>query len=73
MNKIELVVPAGGYEQLKSAVLAGADGVYVGFEKYSARAYADNFDLKNLERASEYCHLNNVKLYLALKYHYKRK
>ncbi len=66
MNKIELVVPAGGYEQLESAVLAGADSVYVGFEKYSARAYADNFDLKNLERASEYCHLNNVKLYLAL-------
>lgn len=66
MNKIELVVPAGGYEQLKSAVLAGADSIYAGFEKYSARAYADNFDLKNLERASEYCHLNNVKLYLAL-------
>ncbi len=66
MKKIELVVPAGGYEQLKSAVLAGADSIYAGFEKYSARAYADNFNLKNLEKASEYCHFNNVKLYLAI-------
>ncbi len=47
MNKIELVVPAGGYEQMKSAVLAGADSIYAGFEKYSARAYADNFNLKS--------------------------
>ena len=66
MNKIELVVPAGGYEQMKSAVLAGADSIYAGFDKYSARAYADNFNLKNLEKASIFCHSNDVKLYLAL-------
>ncbi|MDD3520022.1 MAG: U32 family peptidase [Actinomycetota bacterium] len=66
MKKIELVVPAGGYEQMKTAVLAGADSIYAGFEKYSARAYADNFNLKNLKKASEYCHSNNVKFYVAI-------
>ena len=29
-NHIELLAPAGGYEQLKAAVYSGADAVYLG-------------------------------------------
>lgn len=66
MDKIELVVPAGGFEHLKAAINAGADSIYAGYERYSARAYADNFSLKTLEKAANYCELNKVKFYLAL-------
>ena len=42
MNNVELLAPAGSYESLVAAVNAGADAVYIGGKKFSARAYADN-------------------------------
>ena len=47
----ELLAPAGDFECLIAAVAAGADAVYVGGKSYSARAYAKNFDIEELERA----------------------
>lgn len=44
MKKIELLAPAGSMESLISAVNNGADAVYLGGSKFSARAYASNFD-----------------------------
>ena len=44
----ELLVPAGGMEQLKAAVACGADAVYVGGVSFSARARASNFDEEEL-------------------------
>ena len=43
MKKVELLAPAGNYEAFLGAINAGADAVYLGGEKYGARAYADNF------------------------------
>ena len=43
MKKVELLAPAGNYEAFLGAIHAGADAIYLGVEKYSARAYADNF------------------------------
>ncbi|KAL7536993.1 hypothetical protein ACHAXR_007521 [Thalassiosira sp. AJA248-18] len=40
----ELMSPAGGWPQLKAAVVNGADAVYLGLTSYSARARAANFD-----------------------------
>ncbi len=65
-KKLELTVPAGGMEQLVAAVNAGADSVYLGYKKFGARAYADNFDLNQLRRAVNFAHGHNVKVYLAL-------
>ena len=42
-NLPELLAPAGSFEHLKAAVAAGADAIYMGGEKFGARAYAHNF------------------------------
>ena len=33
LARLELVSPAGGWDQLKAAVNAGADAVYLGYKK----------------------------------------
>ena len=43
MKKVELLAPAGNYEALTGALMAGADAVYLGGNAFGARAYADNF------------------------------
>ncbi|MEA2015414.1 MAG: U32 family peptidase [Actinomycetota bacterium] len=65
-EKLELTAPAGGMEQLITAVNAGADSVYMGYKKFGARAYADNFDMNQLKRAVKYAHGNGVKIYLTI-------
>ncbi|MHB1335012.1 MAG: U32 family peptidase [Candidatus Humimicrobiaceae bacterium] len=66
MDKLELVSPAGSFDQLKAAANAGADAVYLAYEKYGARAYAENFNFKGLENAINFAHSRNIKAYLAL-------
>ena len=43
MNRPILLAPAGNYECFKGDINAGADAVYLGGDRFSARAYADNF------------------------------
>ncbi len=62
----ELLAPAGNFEALLAAVEGGADAVYVGGKRFGARAYAKNFDIEELERATVYCHLHGVKLYVTV-------
>jgi U32 family peptidase len=66
LARLELVAPAGGWDQLKAAVNAGADAVYLGYKKFGARAYAENFELPQLKKAIKFAHLNRVKVYLTL-------
>lgn len=66
MKKIELLAPAGSIESLYAAVQSGADAVYLGGNKFSARAYASNFDEENMINAVNYCHLYGVKIYITL-------
>ena len=61
---MELLSPAGGWDSLKAAVENGADAVYIGAQKFSARNLADNFD--DLAAAVSFAHASDVKLYLAL-------
>ena len=42
-KKIEILAPCGSPDALCAAVRQGADAVYIGLQKFSARAYADNF------------------------------
>ena len=62
----ELLAPAGNMEALIAAVNAGCDAVYLGMNKFGARAYAENFNLENLKGAVDYCHLHNVKIYVTM-------
>ncbi|MFA9397582.1 MAG: peptidase U32 family protein, partial [Clostridiaceae bacterium] len=66
MNEIELLAPAGSYDSLIAAVNTGADAVYVGGNKFSARAKASNFDNETLIKAMNHCHLYGVKVYIAV-------
>lgn len=61
--KPELLSPAGSYEALKAAVNAGCNAVYLGGEKFGARANAANFSNDILPEAIDFAHLNNVKAY----------
>ena len=66
MKKVELLAPAGNYEAFLGAIHAGANAVYLGGMKYSARAFADNFDEETLCRAISYAHLFGRKVYLTM-------
>lgn len=62
----ELLAPAGDMLSLKAAVENGADAVYLGVKKLSARAYASNFSLDELEQVIDYAHLRGVKVYVTV-------
>ena len=62
----ELLAPAGSFEHLKAAVKAGADAVYMGGQRFGARAYADNFTRENLVEALHYAHFYEKRLYLTV-------
>ena len=63
---VEILAPAGSFESLKAAINAGADAVYIGGNKFGARAYADNPDEDKLLEALDYVHLHNKKMYLTV-------
>lgn len=65
-KKAEVLSPVGSYESLEAAVRSGADAVYMGAKKFSARRNAENFDNDSLVLAVEYCHIRGVKAYLTL-------
>ncbi len=62
----ELLAPAGNIEALKAAIANGCDAIYLGMQKFGARAYSDNFDLELLEEAVNYAHIRNVKIYVTM-------
>lgn len=65
-SKPELLIPVGGIPQLIAAVENGADAVYLGGNAFNARISADNFDIENMEKAVDFCHLRGVKVYVTL-------
>lgn len=64
--KTELLAPAGSYEAMTAAFAAGADAVYIGGQKFGARAYADNLDTDQMMDAIAYARLHGKKLYLTV-------
>ena len=62
----ELLAPAGNMEALKAAISNGCDAIYLGMQKFGARAYSSNFDLESLKEAAQYAHLRNVKIYVTM-------
>ncbi len=66
MKDPEILAPAGSMEALTAALRTGADAVYLGGKKYSARNSAANFDDAELKNAAFLCHSHGAKLYLAV-------
>jgi putative protease len=55
-NEVELLAPAGGPEAAFAAFHYGADAIYLGLKKFSARAEAENFTLDELAEVTAYAH-----------------
>ena len=64
MKKVELLVPASNLEVLKTAVIYGADAVYIGGEAYGLRAKAKNFSLDDMREGIAFAHERGVKVYV---------
>lgn len=66
MKNIEILAPAGSMETLCTALRSGADAVYIGGKRFSARNSAVNFDDNELITAVRECHRYGAKIYLAV-------
>lgn len=60
----ELLIPASSLEVLKTAVIFGADAVYIGGEAFGLRAKAKNFSLEEMEEGVRFAHDHRVKVYV---------
>lgn len=64
--KQELLAPAGNLEAGYAAICYGADAVYLGLRKFSARAGAENFGEDELDTFTAYAHAKGCKVYAAI-------
>ena len=64
MRKLELLIPAGSLDVLKTAVLYGADAVYLGGEAFGLRAKAKNFTNEEIKEGIAFAHERGVKVYI---------
>ncbi len=64
MKKPELLVPANNVEVLKTAVIYGADAVYIGGEAYGLRAGAKNASDEELQEGIRFAHERGKKVYV---------
>lgn len=65
-KRIELLSPAGDLERLKVTLLYGADAVYIGGEKYSLRANANNFSIDEIREGCLFAHKLGKRVHLTL-------
>lgn len=65
-NKIELLAPGGDIDSIKAAILAGANAVYCGLDKFNARSQAKNIGLEDLPGILRLAHQHNCEVFLTL-------
>lgn len=64
MKKPELLIPASSLEVLKTAVVFGADAVYIGGEVFSLRAKSKNFSMEDMREGIAFAHVHGTKVYV---------
>ena len=64
-RRIELLSPARDVNIAREAILHGADAVYIGAPKFSARVAAGN-SIEEIEKLVEFAHIYGAKIYVAL-------
>lgn len=65
-KEIELLAPGGDIDAIKAAIVAGADAVYCGLDKFNARSQAKNVTLESLPGIIRLAHKNNCEIFLTL-------
>ena len=64
MRHPELLIPASSLEVLRTAVIFGADAVYIGGEAFGLRAKAKNFSMEEMAEGIAFAHEHGVKVYV---------
>lgn len=64
MRKPELLIPASSLEVLKTAVIFGADAVYIGGEAFGLRAKAKNFTSEEMKEGIAFAHEHGVRVHV---------
>lgn len=62
----KILAPAGSPETLQAVLDCGADEVYIGGKKFSARQNATNFTDEEIKISADKCHLYGAKLHVAV-------
>ncbi len=65
-RKIELLAPGGDIDSMKAAIIAGADAIYCGLDKFNARNRAANISFEDLQGILRLAHKNNCEVFLTL-------
>ncbi len=66
MKKPELLIPASSLEVLKTAVMFGADAVYIGGDAFGLRAKAKNFSKEEMKEGIEFAHEHGVHVHVTV-------
>ena len=64
LNSLEVLAPAGDMERFDSALLFGADAIYLGAKSFGMRASPSNFTFDELKIACNKAHAKGKKVYL---------
>lgn len=64
IKKPELLIPAANLEVLKTAVMYGADAIYIGGDMYGLRAKAKNFSMEEMEEGIAFAHSHGKKVFV---------
>ncbi len=62
MKKPELLLPAGNLEKARTALLYGADAIYIGGQQFSLRAQAGNADDTDMKAVIDFAHFLEKKV-----------
>lgn len=62
----ELLIPASSLEVLKTAVIFGADAVYIGGEAFGLRAKAKNFSMEDMKKGIEFAHAHGARVHVTV-------
>ena len=66
-REIELLAPAGGPEELRAALAAGADAVFCGYgQAFNARRGAESFNAETFAEACRIAHLAGARIYVTV-------
>lgn len=65
-KQFELLAPGGDIESIKAAIVAGADAIYCGLDRFNARNRAENLTLDNLNEVIDIAHQYDCKIFLTL-------
>lgn len=64
LNRLEVLAPAGDMERFDSALMFGADAIYLGAKSFGMRASPSNFTFDELKIACDKAHAKGKKVYL---------